>query len=785
MRYDESSGEIFITSGELVAIARRSLSGSYSREENEPSYSASHAVSLNYSFELCDGAFTLIANVSSCEENSIYLTFPVDSSATRPRREEVKEARGEAFIAGYILSKIGGYKDVYINITYISHATGEENTISENIKASALEVFFNKCKGAIESYAYPEIDRVKRRLPSMKGVKFPYESVRAGQREIMSSVYKNVARGGTLFTSAPTGTGKTVSILYPAIKAYGEGRCEKIFYLTPKTTTARSAEDCVNRLASSGAIIRAVTLPSKERACARGVLCRSQNKDCGVSISEGVSLGALKLFNDNTPTVTLERIREVAKEYNVCPYELALTYSELCDIVICDINYLFNPDVYIRRYFTSGGNYAFLIDEAHNLGDRAREMYSADISVKDLANIGNNELFGENSPIRLISREASDTLYDILFPYVKEELYRDRDDIVHGASHTSDIPVTLYELFDALTPRLEDLIYKENSSRDEEKEERLNALKEYYYKVRAFARTLAEFDTGYELFIFLDGEELRCRIFCIDPSKPIAKRLALGKSATFFSGTLSPMYYYRALLGGDNSATMVEVDSPFDNSQLSVSIMDKISTRHSERTRTLPAVLRTIAGTVSAKRGKYMIFSPSFEYSEQIYSAFIKKYPKIRAILQRRDMNSDEKRKFLSEFEEKSDGYLIGFCVMGGIYSEGIDLVGDELIGAVIVGIGIPSLSYEREAIKEYYNDKYEEGMQFAYIYPGVNRVLQASGRVIRREDDRGVIVLIDDRFDDPIYKTVIPKLWSNMQFIQDAKELNDELKRFWEEGEQ
>lgn len=782
MRYDESSGEILITSGELVTIARRSLSGNYSREENEPSYSASSLIPLNYSFELGESTFTLMASVSSCEGNSIYLSFPVDSSPKRPRREEIKEARGEAFIAGYILSKIEGYKDIYINITYISHATGEENTISENVKVSALEVFFNKCKKAVKDYAYPEIDRVKNRLPSMKRVKFPYDNVREGQREIMQRVYKNVARGGTLFTSAPTGTGKTVSILYPAIKAYGEGRCEKIFYLTPKTTTARSAEDCIKRLSSSGAIIRAVTLPSKERACVRGVLCRSRDKDCVVSISEGVSLGALKLFSDNTPTVSLERIREVAKEYNVCPYELALTYSELCDIVICDINYLFNNDVYIRRYFTNGGDYAFLIDEAHNLGDRAREMYSSDISVSDLEGIGNNEIFPQDSPIHLLSREAGATLYDILFPYIKEEIYRDRDEIVHGASHLSEIPASLYELFDSLPPRLEDLIYKEHSSRDEEKEERLNALKEYYYRVRAFARTLEEFDTGYELFVFLDGEELRCRIFCIDPSKPISKRLALGKSATFFSGTLSPMYYYRALLGGDNSAGMVEVDSPFDNSQLSVSIMDKISTRHSERVRTLPAVIRTIAATVSAKRGKYMIFSPSFEYSELIYNAFIKKYPKIHAILQRKDMASQEKRKFLSLFEEKSDNYLIGFCVMGGIYSEGIDLVGDELIGAVIVGIGIPSLSYEREAIKAYYNDKYEEGVQFAYVYPGVNRVLQAAGRVIRREDDRGVIVLIDDRFDDPIYKTVIPKLWSNMQFIEDAKELREELDKFWGE---
>jgi DNA excision repair protein ERCC-2 len=208
--------------------------------------------------------------------------------------------------------------------------------------------------------------------------------------------------------------------------------------------------------------------------------------------------------------------------------------------------------------------------------------------------------------------------------------------------------------------------------------------------------------------------------------------------------------------------------------------MDKISTRYSERDKTLPAVCRAIAATVSAKRGNYMIFSPSFAYSEALASAFAAKYPKIKVLSQRKDMSKKEKEAFLNEFKEESSSYLIGFCVMGGIYSEGIDLVGDSLIGAVVVGIGMPALSYEREAICAYFNEKYEEGKQFAYIYPGMNRVLQAAGRVIRRETDRGVIVLIDDRFDDPIYKTVIPKLWSGMKFIKDPKELRDELDKFW-----
>ena len=280
----------------------------------------------------------------------------------------------------------------------------------------------------------------------------------------------------------------------------------------------------------------------------------------------------------------------------------------------------------------------------------------------------------------------------------------------------------------------------------------------------------------------MEGGSLRAKCYCIDPSKNIAKRLEKGSSATFFSGTLSPMYYYRAVLGDDRTSDMLEVASPFDPSQISVSIMDKISTRLSERDDTLGAVCRVIAATVSAKRGNYMIFSPSFAYSEALARIFRAKYPKIKVLEQRKNMSTEEKREFLAEFEKESNSYLIGFCVMGGIYSEGVDLAGDSLIGAVIVGIGIPALSYEREAISAYYNEKYEEGKQFAYIYPGMNRVLQAAGRVIRREDDKGVVVLIDDRFDDPIYKSVIPKLWEGMKFIADPKELRTELDEFWKE---
>ena len=258
----------------------------------------------------------------------------------------------------------------------------------------------------------------------------------------------------------------------------------------------------------------------------------------------------------------------------------------------------------------------------------------------------------------------------------------------------------------------------------------------------------------------------------------IRERIEKGHSAVFFSGTLTPIDYYKSVLGGEGE--ILSVPSPFVREQMSISIMDKISTRFLQREDTLPAVLRVIAATVSAKRGHYMIFTPSFAYNEVLAAAFRAKYPKIRVLEQAKTMKSADRQAFLDAFREQKDGYLVAFCVMGGIYAEGIDLAGDSLIGAVIVGTGLPGISYEREAMAAYYDEKYEAGKQYAYIYPGFHRVLQAAGRVIRRESDRGAIVLIDDRFADPLYKKSVPQLWHGLKFVSDAKALRMLLDKFW-----
>ncbi len=792
MRYDEENAKIHISARELITTARRGIATSLPCDSDEPELSRipggiqkkiigeALPEKVTCCFTAKDFCFEMSATVQKADGCELWFTSSVDRNPRKPKKEYTAQLRGEAYVAAYAYSLKKGIDRVKLNCVYVNLDTEEYAVFSEEAKREKLEKFFQKCIDAVLIFAKPEIERVTSRLPSMKRVKFPYKEIRAGQDEFIRCAYKNIARGGVLYATAPTGTGKTVSALFPAVRALGNKKCDKVFYLTPKETTANAAIDCLLLLAEHGADIRAIKLRSKEKACKNGLICRDRRDNCQNAKCNRLAEAILDLYGQKKTVILAEDIDAAAERWQICPYELSLTYSELCDVVICDFNYLFEPTVYIRRFFTEGGNYAFLIDEAHNLPERAREIYSAEISSDFLLSPDKYELFGEHSAIKKAARVACSAFYETLFPYVKEETVTDEDGVREASAHTRDVPIELYGIFDRLSATCEEEIFECTMAKDEEKEARLKELRAYSFEVKKFRTALGNFNSSYELFVFMKDEKITAKIFCIDPGKEISKRLSLGRSAVFFSATLTPLYYYKSILGGDGASDTLEIDSPFDSDQLSVSIMDKISTRYSEREKTLPAVCRAIAATVSAKRGNYMIFSPSFAYSEALAAEFSARYPKIKVISQTPDMTRAEKEEFLAEFSKEDKSYLIAFCVMGGIYSEGIDLAGDSLIGAVVVGIGMPGLSYEREAISAYYDEKYEEGKQFAYIYPGMNRVLQAAGRVIRREDDRGVIVLIDDRFDDPIYKKIIPKLWHNMKFIGDPKELRAQLDEFW-----
>ena len=786
MRYDSEKEIITVSCRELVATARRKMPSTFD-ENRTVERNILKAFSSSYQkkeyripFALENLKFELVCSSLEAENDEIILLHSANIKKGEPPADVKKQCEGEGFITAYAAAVNKNLSSVRIKYIYVDSESGVSTEKTDTVELARLLRFFEKCKGLFSAYSAPEIERVTQRLPSMRGLKFPYKNMREGQGELVRSVYRTIARGGRLFASAPTGTGKTVSVLYPAVRAIGDMRVEKAFYLTPKATTAEAAKDCISLMCEHGAKIRAVIISAKEKACRNGLLCRDSRALCENAACKLISEAALALYNKNIPTVTLSDIYEVSSEYKVCPYELELTYSELCDVIICDFNYLFEPQVYIRRYFDEGGEYVFLVDEAHNLPDRAREMYSAEIDTDEISAPISSELIGPMSPLRQAAGEAKDKFYEVMYPYVKEEIRKSDEGQEIGAQHLRELPSALYGIFEELIGVADKCLSDSVRSNDSEKDARTRIIREYKMKLDIMYSALLRFDSSYELFVFYDDGRIRIKVFCLDTGLAIDGRLSRGRAAVFFSATLVPVEYYRAVLGADRSSDTIETRSPFEPSQLSVSVIDKISTRYSDRDATLLSVLRVIACTASVRRGNYMVFCPSFAYAEMLYNAFRTKYPKIKTLLQKKDMTREQRKEFLSEFHKADGSYLVAFSVMGGIYSEGVDFAGDSLIGAVVVGIGIPSLSYEREAMSAYYDERYEMGKQYAYIYPGMNRVLQAAGRVIRTENDRGVIVLIDDRFADPIYRKSVPALWHGMKYIPDAKTLKAELESFW-----
>ena len=790
MRYDRDLGKIIISASELAEIAKRRISASTDEFDTADVSLLSErllapllvgkGITVSYDFSLDEHSFSLISRTDGTFEGGIVIARMCEFRRAKPEAHALSKIRGIAFLEAYAYAKEAGLKDVAIRVIAIDKVSGERLDNTEVVPLDKLKRFFEKCVSLLSVYARPEIDRVTVRLPSMRNMKFPFGKMREGQEEFITAAYRAISRGTTLIAQAPTGTGKTVAALYPALRALGSERCTKVFYLTPKTTTASAARDTLCEMARCGASIRAIILPSKERVCTRGGLCRGGRDKCALSPSAALAEAVIELYSKNITVVTLAELREISERHLVCPHELALTYSELCDVVICDINYVFDPAVHIRRYFDEGGGFAILVDEAHNLPDRAREMFSTEISGDKLLSITEDPLLPEHNELLGAIFKAKEAYERVFYPLVSEEIRTNSEGNKLGAYHSSSLPTELFSITEELLDACEQAIKREISAKDNERDERLMLLREYTIEIKRFYSTLIRFDGSYEMLLYYNNGNITAKLFCIDTGAALAEVTGKCRGVVYFSATLVPLEYYRATLGADRTAELLEVASPFNSEALSVSVIDKISTRYSERERTLPAVCRTIAATISVRRGNYMVFAPSFEYIEAISAAFAAKYPKLKILVQRKDMTTAEKAEFIDAFKNNRTSYLVGFCVMGGIYSEGIDLAGDSLIGAVVVGIGMPAISYERETIAAYFGERYEMGKEYAYVYPGINRVLQAAGRVIRTESDRGVIVLIDDRFDDPLWRKSTPRLWRGLKYIGDAKALVKEIEEFW-----
>ena len=698
----------------------------------------------------------------------------------------------------YFYAKEHNLDEMQVRLTYYNIDTKEIKHLQRGFFFEELEQFF---KHVIEKYykwIHFYLEWSKKRDRSLGKLRFPFPSYRKGQREVAVSVYKTIKQEEKLFVNAPTGIGKTISTLFPSLKAMGEGMGSKIFYLTAKTITRTVAEEGVIRLQNEGAQIKSITITAKDK------ICFCERRQCHPDFCEWAN-GHYDRVDDavyemitHENLLTREKIEAYARRYGVCPFEMSLDLTIWADVVICDYNYVFDPNVSLKR-FVDNSEFILLIDEAHNLVDRAREMYSAGFSKKQVLEVKKALVGKEYAFIRKELTKINEYLLELRRSYIEEV----------GVYISKEPPKTLYTLLRKFLATCEQKLNQKGS-------EIPNELLDLYFEAYNFNRCYEGFDSHYICYAEQKGSEVYVKEFCIDPSDAISGITKTAKSAIFFSATLLPIDYFKDMLGG-REAIAINFDSPFEEKHALRLIATDVSTRYRDRAASLEYICRYIKKLVSGKKGHYMVFFPSYKYMmdtyehlKQIYVdnplALMDKALDMQGKIEKNgdklaleadegilldglapymltlykqngEMTEEQRESFLNHFADKKNATL-NFCVLGGIFSEGIDLTGDQLIGVAVVGVGIPQIGLERDLIKGYFDENDKAGYHYAYTYPGMNKVLQAVGRLIRTEEDKGVILLIDDRYRTPLYQEMLPHVY---QYVQENETTSKQIEYFWE----
>ncbi len=664
---------------------------------------------------------------------------------------------------GFIYAEQNGLNSLDIQLTYFNVDTQEIKKIRKPYELRDLKEFFFSIVDRYLVWARLSRDWCAKRDASARALQFPFSTYRQGQREMAVAVYKTIEEAKKLFVQAPTGTGKTISTLFPAVKAMGESKTGKIFYLTAKTIARQVAEEAIDRMRACGLAYKSITLTAKEKICFKEHSnCNPEYCEFAQGHFDRVDDAIWDIFN-NESSFTRDAIEAYSKKHRVCPFEFSLDLSLWADAVICDYNYAFDPRVYLKRFFQyNGGDYTFLIDEAHNLVDRSREMFSAEIYKSWFLQLRRRYNSKKTGLYKALSKVNSALL----------ELRKKNEP--KSSYVQSEEPKEIYKLLKDFTKEAENFLSQARYSEDH------SELLEVYFNVLGFLRIAEFYDDSYVTYMERYRSEVRLKIFCLDPSYRLREALQRGRSAIFFSATLTPIEYFRDILGGDEADYRMVLSSPFDRDNLCLAIVSSISTKYANREKSYEEIAKYIHEAISKKTGNYLVYFPSYKYMEEVLAIFEDMFPDAKTIAQSNTMTEEEREAFLDQFKPTTDELLIGFAVMGGIFSEGIDLKGDRLLGAIIVGVGLPQICLERDIILDYFRDKNGLGFEYAYMYPGMNKVLQAAGRVIRSEEDKGIVLLIDERFANYQYKKLYPRHWSHYKEVATLEELGKHIQDFW-----
>lgn len=647
--------------------------------------------------------------------------------------------RAQAEIYAFMAMRATGAHECAVCVRYVRENGETAAAFDEVLKDTQAEAIFFSLLAPYAEQAQKEEERRKERDLSLLDLDFPYPAFRAGQREMAAQVYTAIARRRRLFAGMPTGSGKTAAVLYPSVKALGRGETERVLFLTARTTGRISALDEIQRMQSCGARLRAVALSAKEKCCPMEKMHCDPDycpraKGHYVRAREALLKEEARLCWDEAA------VARVAERFSLCPFEFSLALAERADVVVCDYNYAFDPLIRLEKVFFSGTRPTVLMDEAHNIEDRARDMLSCSFSTLDLT---------------MWRRETGRTLGRT------GAAYRAFTRCIKVLKEADEEEAALLSLYEALS-----------LAADAVKGLPLSFSRTLYRAQFLLGRAVRKKEE-YAILLSKRGKERTFSALCLYISGYLNKLTARFAGSVFFSATLLPLEQMRTLLGGEEEDACFALLSPFPKERL-FTVYLPVNTRYEKRQETLPLLADAIRALFKAKNGHYLVCFPSYRYMQSVAELLCD----LPLHVQKEGMDEGERALYLSRFEKDTSGFL-GLCVMGGVFSESVDLKGDALIGVCVMGVGLPTVSKERERLREAYQQRFGKGFDFAYRYPGMHRVVQAAGRVIRDKEDRGVVLLLDDRYGQAGYRALLPE-HMEARFVRDTDELKSALLDFW-----
>ena len=682
--------------------------------------------------------------------------------------EPVLVHRAQALCYAWIYLDAHDLKKIDIQMTYAHLDTEVIKRFRETLTRAELKQWYEELTDSYHKWLAYQIEWRKKRNESMENLEFPF-AYRKGQREMVSGIYHAISKKEQIFIQAPTGVGKTMSAVFPAVRAIGQGMAETVFYLTARTITRTVAQDAFEILRDRGLLFKVITITAKEKLCfCDKPECDPEKCPYAKGHYDRINDAVYELWTTEQ-SFDRETLLRHAQKWQVCPFEMSLDLAIWMDGVICDYNYVFDPNVCLKRFFGENvsGNYLFLIDEAHNLVDRGREMYSASISLDDVIET------------RKFVKPYSQKLWKKLGKVKKQmEELRQNCGEWKVEENAGVLPISLLSVQGELDQLLE----------EPPAQEVVDGILDFYFAVRNFLNISELLDDNYVVYTAFDENgRFYMKLFCVNPAENLQKCLDKGNSTVFFSATLLPLQYYRKMLSTRSENFGMYVESPFEQKKRCLMICRDVSSKYTRRGyEEYRKIAEYIARMSWQKKGNYMVFFPSYRLMEDVYQVYQDEFSVswVRCISQHASMTELEREEFLEEFTEETEETLVGFCVMGGIFSEGIDLIGDRLIGAAVVGTGLPQVNCEREILKGYYDEKGEQGFDYAYRYPGMNKVLQAAGRVIRTKEDTGAILLMDERFLNRDYRNLFPREWNDACTCT-LGNVEKHLQAFWDVSEE